>query len=59
MREVVAKHAPDAYAPNLEYPQPGKYTISGHQLALHPALAAIAGNPAAIGSRRCCGRWRI
>ena len=48
LREVVAKHAPDAYAPNLEYPQPGKYTISGHQLALHPALAAIAENPAIV-----------
>ena len=48
LREVVAKHAPDAYTPNLEYPQPGKYTISGHQLALHPALAAIAENPAIV-----------
>ena len=48
LREVVAKYAPDAYTPNLEYPQPGKYTISGHQLALHPALAAIAENPAIV-----------
>ena len=33
LREVVAKHTPAAYAPNLEYPQPGKYTISSNQLA--------------------------
>ena len=49
LRTVVEEKAPEAYAPSLQYPAPGKYTIRGNQLAEHPALAAVAENPAIVG----------
>ncbi|NKB72050.1 MAG: hypothetical protein GKR89_33650 [Candidatus Latescibacteria bacterium] len=49
LRQVVEAKAPEAYAPGKQYPEPGKYTIKGNQLAEHPGLAAVAENPAIVG----------
>ena len=49
LRKVVAERAPTAYAPGLHYPEPGKYTIQGNQLAEHPALAEAAMHPSIVG----------
>lgn len=49
LREVVEAKTPEAYAPGKQYPEPGKYTTRGNQLAEHPALAAVAENPAIVG----------
>lgn len=49
LRRAMAGLAPTAYAPGLQYPAPGKYTIQGNQLAEHPALAEVAAHPSIIG----------
>lgn len=49
LRKVVAERAPTAYAPGLHYPESGKYTIQGNQLAEHPALAEAAMHPSIVG----------
>ena len=49
LRHAVAQLAPTAYAPGLQYPAPGKYTIQGNQLAAHPALAEVAAHPGIVG----------
>ena len=38
----------NGYPPELKYPTPGKYTVSGNKLAVHPALAAVAEHPAIV-----------
>ena len=49
LRQVVeAQAATDAYPPKLQYPEPGKYTVSGNKLAVDPALAAVAEHPAIV-----------
>lgn len=38
----------NAYPPELQYPTPGKYTISGNKLGQHPQWAAIVEAPAIV-----------
>ena len=38
----------NGYPPELKYPTPGKYTVSGTKLAVHPAVAAVAEPPALV-----------
>ena len=42
----------NAYPPSLKYPNPGKYTISGNQMA-EPGLASVAEHPFVIDAVEC------
>ena len=52
LRNLVEEHAPsDSYS--LNYPEPGKYTISGNKLGVHPGFAPIAEHPEIIDAVEC------
>ena len=42
----------NAYPPSLKYPTPGKYTISGNQMA-EPGLASVAEHPVVVDAVEC------
>ena len=44
--EAQAEHT--AFPLSLEYPEPGKYTVSGNTMSAHPKLAPIAEHPTII-----------
>ena len=49
LRRIVENQAEcNAYAPSLEYPAPGKYTVSGNTISAHPGLAPIAEHPTIV-----------
>ena len=49
LRRIVEEQAKcNAFAPSLEYPEPGKYTISGNTISAHPGLAPIAEHPTIV-----------
>ena len=49
LRRIVENQAEcNAHAPSLEYPAPGKYTVSGNTISAHPGLAPIAEHPTII-----------
>ena len=49
LRRIVENQAEcNAHAPSLEYPAPGKYTVSGNAMSAHPGLAPIAEHPTIV-----------
>ena len=54
LRKIVEEQAAcNASAPSLEYPEPGKYTVSGNTMSAHPKLAPIAEHPTIVHCIEC------
>ena len=51
LREIAEAQAEcNAAESSLEYPEPGKYTVSGNTMSAHPKLAPIAEHPTIVNS---------
>ncbi|MDE0504706.1 MAG: phytanoyl-CoA dioxygenase family protein, partial [Candidatus Poribacteria bacterium] len=49
LREIAETQAEcTAFPLSLEYPEPGKYTVSGNMMSAHPGLAPIAEHPTIV-----------
>ena len=51
LRKIVEAQAEcKAFSPSLDYPEPGKYTVSGNLMSAQPGLAPIAERPEIVNS---------
>ncbi len=49
LRRIAEEQAEcNSFAPSLEYPEPGKYTVSGNTMSADPGLAPIAEHPTIV-----------
>ena len=55
LRRIVENQAEcNAYAPSLEYPAPGKYTVSGNTISAHPDWRRLPNTPQLLTALKVC-----